>query len=188
VVDKDGYPVVTALNLSDGIQVKTSDNQYVDAKGSGVIGAGTLTVKSSGDVSGNLFTFGDLNVIGANTVDVNAFSGGKADVSGSSLGDSKIFSIGGIDANGDSSNASLFSNDQISGGQNSLAAGTAADAASQGASQESASPAKTDETTVADDDVKKKGKAVATVQKTGRVTVLLPPKHLSQNQSSSNHL
>jgi hypothetical protein len=188
VVDKDGYPVVTALNLSDGIQVKTSDNQYVDAKGSGVIGAGTLTVKSSGDVSGNLFTFGDLNVIGANTVDVNAFSGGKADVSGNSLGDSKIFSIGGIDANGDSSNASLFSNDQISGGQNSLAAGTAADAASQGASQESASPAKTDETTVADDDVKKKGKAVATVQKTGRVTVLLPPKHLSQNQTSSNHL
>jgi hypothetical protein len=56
------------------------------------------------------------------------------------------------------------------------------------ASENSASPAKNDDTTATDDDVKKKGKAVATVQKAGRVTVLLPPKHLSQNQTSSNHL
>ena len=95
----------------------------------------------------------------------------------------------GVSATGDTSGASLLSNNQVSGGQNSMAAGTAADAASQGmASENSASPAKNDDTTATDDDVKKKGKAVATVQKAGRVTVLLPPKHLSQNQTSSNHL
>ena len=92
------------------------------------------------------------------------------------LGTAKIIGLQGVDATGDTSDASLFSNDQVNGGQNSMAAGTAADAASQGmASDNSASPAKNDDTTATDDDVKKKGKAVATVQKTGRVTVILPP-------------
>jgi hypothetical protein len=74
-----------------------------------------------------------------------------------------------------------MSNDQVSGGQDSMAAGTAADAASQGAASEiSVSPAKNDDTTTADDDMKKKGKAVATVQKAGRVTVIIAPRQQSK--------
>jgi len=186
--DGFGNPI-TALNLAEGTLVKTYDNQDITATGSGVLGAGTVTMDASGNITGTIFSQGDSNVTADHTVNVDLVAGGKADVTAPSLGDSKIIGLQGVDATGDTSDASLFSNDQVNGGQNSLAAGTAADAASQGmASENSASPAKNDDTTATDDDVKKKGKAVATVQKAGRVTVLLPPKHLSQNQTSSNHL
>jgi hypothetical protein len=109
---------------------------------------------------------------------------GTANVSANSLENSKIVGLQGVDATGDSSSASLFSNDQVSGGQNSMAVGTAADAASQGAASEtSASPVKSDDTTSTDDDEKKKKGKVALVQKTGRVTVILPPRQQSQVQT-----
>jgi hypothetical protein len=86
----------------------------------------------------------------------------------------------------------LESSGSISGntsGQRGLAANTAADAASQGmASDNSASPARNADPTATDDEKKKKGRGAALMQKTGRVTVLLPPKHLSQNQNSNTHL
>jgi hypothetical protein len=169
--------------------VKTSDNQDIDATGSGVVGAGSVTIKATGKINGNFFAGGNLNINAVQDIDVTALAGGKADLTGSSLDKSTIIAIGGIDTVGDTGTATLLSNDAISGGQSGLAPGTAADAASQGAASEnSVSPAKNDDTTATDDDVKKKGKAVATVQKKGRVTVLLPPKHLSQNQTSNNHL
>ena len=40
-----GDPMITALNLSDGTLMKISDNQDIDATGSGVFGAGTVTLK-----------------------------------------------------------------------------------------------------------------------------------------------
>jgi hypothetical protein len=188
IVDAYGDPVITALNLSEGTLVKISDNQDITATGSGVLGAGTVTLDASGDITGTIYTKGDANAASDHTINIDLVAGGKADIKAPSLGDSQIVGLQGVDATGDTSGASLFSNDQVSGGQNSLAAGTAADAASQGAaSEDSASPVKNDDTTATDDDVKKKGKAVATVQKKGRVTVLLPPKNLSQNQTSINH-
>jgi hypothetical protein len=65
-----------------------------------------------------------------------------------------------------------------------MTTGTAANAASQGeASEASASLAKDSDTSTTDDDEKKKkGKAVL-VQKTGRVTVILPPRQKSQAQT-----
>jgi hypothetical protein len=90
-----------------------------------------------------------------------------------------VIGIGGITASGDTSGASLLSNNQISGeasGAQGLAPGTAANAASQGmASDNSATPAKNTDTAADDDEKKKKGKAVL-AQKTGRVTVILPPR------------
>ncbi|MGA2279253.1 MAG: filamentous hemagglutinin N-terminal domain-containing protein [Verrucomicrobiota bacterium] len=190
IVDAYGDPVITALNLSDGTLEKTSDNQDITATGSGVLANGSVNMDASGDISGTIYTQGNGNLHSDQTIIVDLIAGGKVDITASSLGDSQIVGLQGIDATGDTSDASLMSNDQVSGGQDSLAAGTAADAASQGmASETSASLAKSDDTTSTDDDEKKKkGKAVATVQKAGRVTVLLPPKHLSQNQTSSNHL
>jgi hypothetical protein len=189
VVDKYVNPFVNALNLSDGTLVRTSNNQDITATGSGVIAAGAITMKASGDITGNIFTEGDANVASDHTINVDLVAGGKVDATAPSLGDSQIIGLQGVDATGDTSGASLFSNDQVSGGQNSMEQGTAADVASQGmASENSATPAKDETTATDDDDKKKKGKAVAMIQKKGRVTVLLPPKHLSQNQTSSSHL
>jgi filamentous hemagglutinin family protein len=189
VVDKNKYTIVNALNLFDSTPVTISPNQGIDATGSGVIGVGTVTIKGTGKIKGTFYTRGNLNINAVQDIDVIALAGGKADLTGSSLDKSTVIAIGGIDAVGDTGTATLLSNDAISGGQGGLAPGTAADAASQGAASEnSVSPAKNDDTTATDDDMKKKGKAAATVQKRGRVTVLLPPKHLSQNQTSNNHL
>jgi hypothetical protein len=191
MVDAFGNPIITALNLTDGTLdlpdvklVKTSDNQDITATGSGVIGAGTITMNASGDITGNIFTLGNLNIDAVNTVNVNALAGGIASVTGSSLGTSTIAGVGGVAAVGDTSTAKLISNEPVSGGQNSMEAGTAAAAASQGeASEDSASLAKnTDTSTTDDDEKKKKGKAVL-VQKTGRVTVILPPRQQSQAQT-----
>jgi filamentous hemagglutinin family protein len=188
MVDAYGNPVINALNLTDGTLdlpdvnlVKTSNNQDITATGSGVIAAGAITMKASGDITGNIFTLGNLNINAVNTVNVNALAGGIATVSGSSLGTSTIAGVGGINAVGDTGASTLISNEQVSGGQNSMTTGTAANAASQGeASEASASIAKDTDTTATDDDEKKKKSKVSLVQKTGRVTVILPPRQQSQ--------
>jgi len=193
IVDAYGDPVITALNLSEGTLVKISDNQDITATGSGVLGAGSVTLNASGNITGNIFSLGNVNVIAVNNIDVSVLGLGNVNVA--SAGGTISGTIAGIEsvsASGSSIDANLESNGSVSGntsGQSGLAPGTAADAASQGmASDNSASPAKNADTTATDDDEKKKGKAAATVQKKGRVTVLLPPKNLSQNQTSNNHL
>lgn len=193
IVDANGNPVITALNLADGTLVNISDNRDITATGSGVLGAGSVTLKATGDITGNIFALGNVNVNAANNIDVNVLGLGNVNVaSASGTISGTIAGIESVSASGSSIDANLESNGSVSGstsGESGLAPGTAADAASQGmASEDSASPAKNDDTTATDDDVKKKGKAVATVQKKGRVTVLLPPKNLSQNQTPINHL
>jgi filamentous hemagglutinin family protein len=191
MVDAYGNPVINALNLTDGTLdlpdvnlVKTSNNQDITATGSGVIAAGAITMKASGDITGNIFTLGNLNINAVNTVNVNALAGGIATVSGSSLGTSTIAGVGGINAVGDTGASTLISNEQVSGGQNSMTTGTAANAASQGeASEASASIAKDTDTTATDDDEKKKKSKVSLVQKTGRVTVILTPRQQSKAQT-----
>jgi filamentous hemagglutinin family protein len=190
IVDAYGNPVITALNLSDGTLVKISDNQDITATGSGVLGAGSVTLKASGNITGNIFALGNVNVTAANNIDVNVLGLGNVNVA--SAGGTVSGTIAGIEsvsASGSSIDANLESNGSVSGntsGESGLAPGTAADVASQGmASDNSASPAKNDDTTATDDDEKKKKGKVTLTQKTGRVTVVLPPKNVpgSKNQN-----
>jgi filamentous hemagglutinin family protein len=192
IVDAYGDPVITALNLAEGTLVKISDNQDITATGSGVLGAGSVTLNASGDIKGNIFSLGNVNINAVNNINVSVLGLGIVNVaSAGGTVSGTIAGIEGVSASG-TIDANLESNGSVSGntsGESGLAPGTAADAASQGmASDNSASPAKNADTTSTDDDVKKKGKAAALAQKKGRVTVLLPPKNLSQNQTSSNHL
>ncbi len=186
IVDAYGDPLITALNLSDGTLVKISDNRDISATGSGVLGAGSVTLTASGNVAGTVFTLGNININAVNNINVSALGLGNVNVdSAGGTVSGTIIGVGGVSASGSSIDANLESNGSVSGntsGQSGLAPGTAADATSQGmASDNSASPAKNADTTVNDDDEKKKkGKVAATVQKSGRVTVLLPPRHLSQ--------
>ncbi len=188
VVDKYGNPIINALNLSDGTLVEISDNQDITAAGSGVLGAGSVTMEASGNITGTIFAFNNVNVNAANNIDVNVLGLGDVNVaSASGTVSGTIIGVSGVSASGGSIDANLESNGSVSGntsGQSGLAPGTAANAASQGmASENSASPAKNDDTTATDDDVKKKGKMVATVRKAGRVTVILPPRQQSKAQT-----
>ena len=62
IVDAYGDPVITALNLSDGTLVKTSDSQNITATGSGVLAAGTVNMDASGNITGTIYTTGDANL------------------------------------------------------------------------------------------------------------------------------
>src|SRR5208283_1385877 len=151
-VDAYGDPVITALNLSDGILVKISPNQDITATGSGVLGAGTVTLNASGNITGNIFTLGNINVNAVNNIDVSALGLGNVNVaSASGTVSGTIAGIESVSASGSSIDANLESNGSVSGntsGQSGLVPGTAADAASQGmASDNSASPAKNADTT-----------------------------------------
>jgi hypothetical protein len=180
MVDTYGNPVITALNMSDGTLVKTSDNQDITATGSGVLGAGSVTLEASGNITGTIFALNNVNVNAANNINVSVLGLGNVNVaSAGGAVSGTIIGVSGVSASGSSIDANLESNGSVSGntsGQSGLAPGTAANAASQGmATDNSASPAKNDDTTATDDDEKKKKGKVVLAQKAGRVTVILPP-------------
>ncbi len=162
-----------------------SAGRNIDASGSGVIGS-TVTLKASGDIIGAIFARNTLNISAVQNVNVTALSVGTANVSGGSLGTSEIIGIGGVNVSGDASGATLLSNNQITGdagSQSGFAQGTAANSASQSMASEDVaktSEAPDDQT---DDEKKKKGKGIALAQKTGHVTVILPPKNSAKSQT-----
>jgi hypothetical protein len=120
-------------------------------------------------------------VLGGQSVNVSSTSG---TISGTLIGGA------GVNASGSSVDASLISAN-VSGatsGQSGLGQGTAANATAQAVSSDDSAKMAGNANPAEDDDKKKqKGQGGVLVQKTGRVTVLLP-KNLSQNQTSVNHL
>ena len=70
-------------------------------------------------------------------------------------------------------------------GQTGLGQGNAAGATSQGLANNEATQADAASDQGADDPKKKKGKQVALAQKVSRVTVILPPKKVSENKTST---
>jgi filamentous hemagglutinin family protein len=182
---------VTLLAGEDAIGNVISPDRDIDVTGSGVVGS-TVTLRASGNINGTVFARNDLNITAVQNVDVTALAVGKADISGASLETSTIIGVGGINAIGDmSGGVSLLSNNQVSGdtsGAKSMAQGTAANATAQAAASDDSAKTAVADTQTGDDEKNKKGKGAALMQKTGRVTVLLPPKKLSQNQTSNNHL
>jgi hypothetical protein len=184
LVDSYGNPVVNANNLSDGTLLKTSDNQSIDAIGSGVIGAGTVNLNASGGITGNIFALGDVNLDANKNINVSVLGLGTVSVasaSGSVSG--TIIGIGGVSASGSSIDANLESNGSVSGntsGEKGMAAGTAADATANAAaaSDDATKAAKKSDDSGEDDLLKKKtSKGIALAQKVSRVTVLLPQKN-----------
>jgi len=156
-----------------------SPHRDINASGSGVIG-NTVTLKATGDIVGVIFARDNLNVSAVQNVNVTALSEGVATVGGGESVSGSIIGIGGVNASGANVDASLLSNNGITGatsGQTGLAQGTAANATSTAASANDDTPkaavAATDDS---DDDKKKEKKEGVAINKTGRVTVLLPKK------------
>ncbi len=166
-----------------------SEDRNIDASGSGII-ASNARLEASGEVDGLIFARNNINISAQQNINVTALGQGNVNVSSASGTISgTIVGVGGVSASGESIQAALISAN-VSGatsGQSGLGQANAAGATSQSIQSENIVKT-TDSTGDQDDQLKKKGKAAATVQKSGRVTVLLPPKHLSQNQITSNNL
>jgi filamentous hemagglutinin family protein len=177
--DSMGQPV-TAANIANGSPVAVSTARDIDASASGVI-AQNAVLDASGDINGVIFSRGNVAISAVANVDVTVLAQGT--VSASAGGDlsGTIIGVGGISASGGSIDASLLSNNSISGattGQSGLAQGTAANATSTAASNDSNQTAANATTgdDAGDDDLKKKKKGITLAQKVGRVTVILPTK------------
>jgi filamentous hemagglutinin family protein len=198
-LDAGGDPVNVSVPLdANGNPISNSQGntilvmgRNIDANDSGVIGR-EIYLDATGNITG-VFVGHDVSLNSLQNVTATVLASGTATVN--AVGDitGEFIGIQGITADGGSGDPTLLSQNVNDGGltptQTGFAPGTTANATSQGmASDNSASLAKNADTTATDDDEKKKGKQAVLVQKTGRVTVLLPPKHLSQNQNSNNNL
>ena len=192
-LDPGGNPVnVTAppdaMDLNGHLVLVLGRN--INATGSGVIGA-NVTLKATGNIIGTILARNNLDVTAVQTVKVKALSEGTANVSGSDLGTSTIIGLGGLNTSGDASAASLLSNNQIvsdtAAAKTGFSAGTAANNASTGLANDQTTKAVATAGTT-EDGPNNKRRGPALVQKVSRVTVILPPKNLSENQSPNNHL
>jgi hypothetical protein len=176
-VDNSGS-TVTVLAGEDVNGNILSPGRNIDASGSGIIGS-TVTLKASGDIIGAIFARNNLDINAVQNVNVTALSEGTATVNAGESLIGTIVGIGGVNAAGGSVDATLLSNNQITGdtsGQSGFGQGTAAAAASQSMQSEDVAKAADATTDDQDDETKKKGKGITLAQKTGRVTVLLPQK------------
>ena len=176
--DSNGDPV-TAANITSGTAVKISDGHNIVASGSGVI-AQNAALKASGKIDGVIFSRGNLDVSAVGNINVTALAQGNVNVNSGGNISGTIIGVGGITASGGSIDASLLSQNISASGDSSgatkgFAQGTAANAASVGASNnEETKIAKTSDTTEEEDLKKKKPVSIALAQKVSRVTVILP--------------
>jgi hypothetical protein len=186
--DANGDPVaVVALpNTSDSLgNAILVYGRNINVNGSGII-ASNAKLLATGDINGLIFARNNLDLDAQHTVDVTALALGTATVSGQQV-EGTIVGVGGVNVTGDSITAALIS-DHVTGdtsGQSGLGQGTAANATAQAVSSDDSAKTALADTTATDDDKKKKDKEIALVQKTGRVTVVLPPKNVpgSRNQN-----
>ena len=168
---------VTAANISAGTAVQVSAHRNIDATGSGII-AKNATIKATGDVKGLVFAV-NADVSAQQNIDVTILASGKANVEAGGKVSGTIIGVGGVSASGSSIDASLLSQNVSTSGDSSAATkgfaqGTAANAASAGASNEESKVAKASETAEAEDLKKKKPVSIALAQRVSRVTVILP--------------
>jgi hypothetical protein len=185
--DSMGNPV-TAGDMADGTPVWVSADRNINAIGSGII-ASNAKLDATGDINGLIFARNNIDISAQQNINVTALGVGNVSVSSASGTISgEIIGVGSVSVSGSSIDASLVSAN-VSGatsGQSGLAQGTAANATSQSASSDDSNKPVADSGDT--DDKKKKGKGIMLAQKVSRVTVILPPKNLSENKTSKSPL
>jgi len=167
------------VNSAGTVILPGSPARDINASGSGVIG-GNVSLKASGNINGLIIARGNANINAAQNLNVTALAEGTVSANAGGTISGTIIGIGGISASGSSIDASLLSNNSISGattGQSGMAQGTAANATSQAASNnDSNQTAEKSATSDDTDDSNNKKKPISLAQKVGRVTVILPTK------------
>ena len=188
-----GGQAVTAANLSSGTPVEVSPGCNIDASGSGVIGS-TIKLEATGNIIGLVFARNNIDLNAQQNVSVTALAQGSVNVNSGGTISGTIIGVGGVSASGSSIDASLLSQNvsasgDTSGAKEGFAQGGAANATANAASasDDATKFAKKSDDTGEDDSAKKK-KGIGLVQKVSRVTVILPPKKLSEKTTANNPL
>jgi len=149
----------------------------ITATGSGVLGY-NIKLKAGGDITGLIFGSQSVKINSQNNVNVTVVSGGNVDINASGAVSGTVISGGNLDVSGGSVTASLIAESVSASGDTSganmgIPQNVAKDNA-ETADDASTVASKTDDQN--DDEIKKKGKGIALAQKTGRVTIILPPR------------
>jgi filamentous hemagglutinin family protein len=185
--DSMGNPA-TAGDMSEGTPVFVSMGRNINAVGSGII-ASNARLDATGDINGLIFARNNIDISAQQNINVTALGVGNVNVSSAGGTVSGIIiGVGSVSVSGSSIDASLVSAN-VSGatsGQSGLVQGTAANSTSQSASNDNSN--NTADNSSDADDLKKKGKQITLAQKVSRVTVVLPPKNLSENKNSKSPL
>jgi filamentous hemagglutinin family protein len=166
------------LDKITGLPVFKSSDRDIDVSGFGVI-AQNASLKATGSINGLIFAKGNSDVVAQQNVNVTVLAEGTANVSAGGTVSGTIIGVGGVSASGSSIDASLLSNNSISGqtsGQSGMTQGTAANATSAAASNENASQTATTTSDANDNEPKGDKQPITLAQRVGRVTVLLPGK------------
>jgi filamentous hemagglutinin family protein len=184
--DNLGNPV-TAADLADGTPALVSAGRNINVSGSGII-AGNANLDASGNINGLIFARNNLNINAQQNINVTALGLGNVNVSSSGGTISgTLIGVNGVNASGSSVDASLISANVTgaTSGQSGLGQGAAANATSQGLANNESTQAAAASDQGADEEKKKKGKEIALAQKVSRVTVILPPKKVSETKTST---
>jgi len=183
-----GGVVQIAFN-GEGIQnnfVEVNAGHDINASGSGIIGS-NIRLQAGGNINGLVIGSSSVDINSAQNVDVTAFSGGDVNINASGEVSGTVIGGGSVNVSGDSITASLISESvsasgNTSGATEGIPQSNVAKNNVETADDASTVASKTDDQ---DDDQKKKGKQVTLAQKVSRVTVILPPKKVSQTQTST---
>jgi len=156
----------------------------INATGSGVIGS-NIKLQAGGNIIGLVIGSQSVAINSAQNVDVTAFSGGDVNISASGEIAGTVIGGGSVNVSGDSITASLISESvsasgNMSGATEGVPQSNVAKNNAETADDASTVASKTDDQ---DDDQKKKGKQVTLAQKVSRVTVILPPKKVSETRT-----
>ena len=161
--------------------------QNITANGSGVLGY-NLNLKAGGNIAGLIYGSQNVNLTAQNNVDVTVVSGGNVDINAAGEVSGTVISGGNLDVSGSSITASLIAESVSASGDTSGASMGIPQSNVAKDNAETADDASTVASKTSDDDddlkKKKKGKGATLAQKTGRVTVILPPKKKAETTST----
>ncbi len=174
----------TGLASSINYQSLVSAGRNINVGGSGII-ASNARLDASGNINGLIFARNNIDIIAQQNINVSALGVGNVNVNSSSGTISgNYIGVGGVSVSATTVDANLVSANIVgsTSGQSGLGQGGAAAAASQGLANSASTQAAAASEQGADDEQKKKGKEIALAQKVSRVTVILPPKKVSETQ------
>ena len=181
LADEGGIVLIPYNGSRVGGTLTINASGDVDSRGSGIInfGAGD-TVVSAANVYGLIVTLGTAEVTAQHNVSATVFAGLGANINAGGNVSGTVISGGAVDVSGDSITAALVGESVAASGNTAAAAiGLPAsnapkdDARTTDEASSSVADAGQDQS---NDEKKKKGKIITLAQKSGRVTVLLPPK------------
>ena len=160
----------------------------INASGSGIIGS-NIKLQAGGNINGVIIGSQGININAGQNVNVTAVSGGNVNINAVGTVAGTIVGGGDVSVSGDSIIAAVMGGSVSTSGDTAGASvGIPQSNASKDVAETTDANAATQSSSGDDDELNKKKKGISLAQKVSRVTVILPPKKLSEKTTGNNPL